>query len=411
MGAGHLCVNRSHYGVCLSGRHKRKTTLMRKYLLVFAAARYAGRMQKCIVTDAPITLENDSRAHVVPSALGGRLKPLGILCDEGNGELNDKIDLPLIRAFQPIMGLLGGSRDRGANPPIRMTDQAGKSYYVSFNQPLALAEPEYSVNSSGGVGEPIEIRIAARTRKEARTLLGRVKTAYPDFDVNEAMQQAAVVETQPTGMVGVQLQIGPAVVFPAAFAAASIFATFCKLQAHPDLQIYIANFDPLMIPPTLPPATFYWYPPEGFFDAQTTQVAHVIVLITDRLRKQALFHINYFDIACIAVLLPYDGDEDLAFSYAIDVTSGKQFEPVFDETKVRLASWAATHTVGESSLYEVTQARASRVIGISQERARSAAVGKIVDETLGPPDGRPLTQQDLDQLASRLTALIARQLR
>jgi hypothetical protein len=102
-------------------------------------------MKNCIITDDPITPENDSLAHVIPSAIGGRLKPRGILCDDGNGLLNDKADLALIRAFAPLMTLLGGSRDRGRNPPIQMTDAAGRAYRVTFGQPLELAEPEYSL--------------------------------------------------------------------------------------------------------------------------------------------------------------------------------------------------------------------------------------------------------------------------
>ncbi len=47
-------------------------------------------MPDCIITSEPITRENNSRAHVIPSALGGRLKPWDILSKDGNTLLGDK---------------------------------------------------------------------------------------------------------------------------------------------------------------------------------------------------------------------------------------------------------------------------------------------------------------------------------
>jgi len=70
-------------------------------------------VRRCIITDEPITEENNSQAHVIPSALGGRLKPWDILSKKGNGLLGDKIDLPLIQAFQALMTMLNATRDPG----------------------------------------------------------------------------------------------------------------------------------------------------------------------------------------------------------------------------------------------------------------------------------------------------------
>src|SRR4051812_31510717 len=68
-----------------------------------------SNLKSCIVTGDPISPVNDSKAHVIPSALGGRLKPKGILTVEGNGILDDKFDYPLTESFQAIMNLIGGS--------------------------------------------------------------------------------------------------------------------------------------------------------------------------------------------------------------------------------------------------------------------------------------------------------------
>ncbi len=61
-------------------------------------------MGKCILTGVDITeaAKNDSEAHIIASALGGRLKPKGILSINGNNVLDRKVDNPHIKAVQPL---------------------------------------------------------------------------------------------------------------------------------------------------------------------------------------------------------------------------------------------------------------------------------------------------------------------
>lgn len=86
---------------------------------------------------------NDSKAHIIPSALGGRLKSLGILSNAANIELNDKFDNPLVKAFHPLMSLIGGSRDFGENQPVRMTDNSNQQYDLLWNSPPTPARPVF----------------------------------------------------------------------------------------------------------------------------------------------------------------------------------------------------------------------------------------------------------------------------
>ena len=116
----------------------------RKWKILCASFYRCGQQvvneRRCIITNEPITPENNSRAHVIPSALGGTLKPWDILCKNGNGLLGETVDLPLIQAFQSVMTLLNGSRDRGENQPVRMTDASGRTYVMKFGEPLELVQ-------------------------------------------------------------------------------------------------------------------------------------------------------------------------------------------------------------------------------------------------------------------------------
>jgi hypothetical protein len=147
-----------------------------------------------------------SKAHVIASALGGRLKPLGIATRRGNEIVGTKIDFPLIEAFQPVMNLLNGSRDRGQTPPTPMVDETGKTYLFQFGEPLSLAAPEYEETETDN---GVRITIKARTFREARTLLGRAKAKNPSLDLDEVMKHAIEEHGWPEGMLGHQFQIGP----------------------------------------------------------------------------------------------------------------------------------------------------------------------------------------------------------
>ena len=143
----------------------------------------------CILTREKLTPASDSKAHVLPSALGGRLKSKGILSNAANEELNDKFDLPLVQKLHPFMALLGGSRDRGENQPVQMTDAEGKHYHILFGEPPKITQPEYERTETP---EGTQYVIKVRSLKEARTLLGRVKKEHPDFNIEDALQHAAV---------------------------------------------------------------------------------------------------------------------------------------------------------------------------------------------------------------------------
>lgn len=356
----------------------------------------------CLLSGDPITSENDSRAHVIPSALGGRLKPKGLLSDDANGVLNDAVDLPLIRAFEPIMAQLDGSRDRGTDPSIRMTDAAGRTYDVEFGKTLKLSTPEFSMDEQPDGS--VVVQVSTRTPKELRTLLGRVHARFPNFDIEAAMLQAAVTNTRASGKLHSRVQIGPAVTFPAAFVGASIFAAHRGFAAHPNLARYVASLDPRPEPVPLPPDTFLWHQPTWFeVDAE---VSHVLILIGEPGAGRMLAFTEYFNIASVAVVLPYAGSERVRETYAVNILTGEEPNVTVDEAALAALPWVASHHLGDAALYTDMTTRISRIIGIAQERARSTAIDKVIEETVGPIDGRKLTLLEQQALHDRLAQFL-----
>lgn len=74
----------------------------------------------CCGCGDPPTEANDSAAHIIPNALGGRLDPTGIVCRTCNTLLDTLADNALVEAFGDWPTLLDIPRQRGKNPPKLM---------------------------------------------------------------------------------------------------------------------------------------------------------------------------------------------------------------------------------------------------------------------------------------------------
>ncbi|HTV30262.1 MAG TPA: hypothetical protein VMF32_21100 [Xanthobacteraceae bacterium] len=200
-----------------------------------------------------------------------------------------------------------------------------------------------------------------------------------------------------------QLQIGPAVLFPALFVAASIFAVHKGLRPHPALKAYVAAFDPDK--PAMPPDTFYFIPSTPWMSAPA-EVSHIIVLGADPNRQQAFVYFEIFNIACVGVVLPFSGAAEVRASYALDVLSGAEIDANVDYQSLLSIPWSATHTLGDPGLYELTQKRMNRLKGVAREREWSVQVGQIIERGLSRPDGGRILPENLASLVGEVGTFV-----
>lgn len=363
-------------------------------------------MSKCIVTGAWITPGNDSDAHIIPSALGGRVKPKGILSQEGNRILNAKVDAPLIRALGPFMALLGGSRDRGDNAPVMM-EASGTTYLVVFGQPIRLARPEYVERVEG---QKTIIEIKARTIKEARQLLGRIKSLHPDFNMDDVLSAAIERSIYLPDKLQVKLNVGPNPLFPAVFAMANVFSASLGMPIHQNFSTYIhalpdrVKFEPegQVVVVEMPPDTFYWIPQIPLV-SRPAGVTHIITYVGDPLRKQALVCVELFNLPTVAVILPYNGSEQWHYSYAIDVVTGLS-QIVTPDLPAYSQPWVNTHETSE--LFDLIQRSVGQIVELAMQRMRDVEVERIVSEVVGTAP--VITAQHVEEISNKLAELVSR---
>ena len=164
---------------------------------------------------------NDSAAHIIPNALGGRLAPRGIICRDCNTALSHLVDTELVRAFGPWPTLLNVPRQRGEHPPVMLETRAGYKVLVYPDGTLIRLDPLYdkTVTQQG-----TQLEIGASNPKMLGQLLDRAAKEFPQFDPEEAKKYAQVVKL-PLSEMRTRVNFAPEATFGAVAVCLWLFMT------------------------------------------------------------------------------------------------------------------------------------------------------------------------------------------
>jgi hypothetical protein len=88
-------------------------------------------IHKCYCCGEAITTKNTSVEHIIPNALGGKLKSGTILCSGCNGKLGKEVDAPFCQQMQFVVNRLAIKREKGTPPGI-------KAHIVATGDPIHI---------------------------------------------------------------------------------------------------------------------------------------------------------------------------------------------------------------------------------------------------------------------------------
>jgi hypothetical protein len=144
-----------------------------------------------------------------------------------------------------------------------------------------------------------------------------------------------------------------------------------------------------------------WHQPAWF--SVDAEVSHIAILIGDPEAGLMLAYLEYFNIACVATVLPYTGSSLVRATYAVDVLAGKEIPVTIDESVVATLSWSASPELGDQALINDVSSRVHRVIEIAQERSHRVTAGTGTNEAADAPDGQGATgsEESLEQQLAR----------
>jgi hypothetical protein len=196
-------------------------------------------MLKCRLCNSDLTSSNDSEAHIIPNALGGRLKPKGILCQSCNTMLDDLADNALIKAFGDWPTLLDIPRDRGRNPPKTLETRDGKTVRIEPDGSITRVDVLYDVVT---IEDGYSVEIGAGDPRIVRQLLKRAAKQFPQLDTCAAEQNARPVGIKDDDELKLRLDFSPEATFGGITTAIWLFLilkTGCAFMDRPRLASVI----------------------------------------------------------------------------------------------------------------------------------------------------------------------------
>lgn len=260
----------------------------------------------------PLTKDVDSKAHVIPSALGGRLKPKGLLCRTCNGRLDRLADNDLVAALGFWSTFLGISRDRGDNPDLLWTAADGTQYWMGEGGNIELRKAYGKLVTEGEVAR-FEIR--SPNMKLLRNKLGHLKSKIPDLDIQQIESDAIRTSERLSKALKQSVEMGPARTFRGAFV---ILWLFCLAQTGKLFAPWGRLIEMLEGDDTL--GLFcYVTNPEVWLIGPDIEVAHRLVLKSDNSKRALFGYVDLFGVLRVGGIIAKDWDDDVEEVYAYDL--------------------------------------------------------------------------------------------
>jgi hypothetical protein len=277
-------------------------------------------MPTCALTGVELTRDIDSEAHIIPSALGGHLRPRGLLSREANNTLSRKVDQPLIEVLGPLASLLGATRDRGELQPLHLKDSDGGVWRYEFSQPLRPRDPQIKakVQHDGSV----RICVIARHRRRLRQKLKQAARNYPGLDLRRALDSAEDVCAPGNVMLQMELDFDEQRTLPACWSMLVLFAYYKTGWLHPLWRGYIDALDREQ--PEPPPATHFLASSTDWFeDPHAPPICHRLILKGSAYRGLLFGFVELFGTLCVAAILSEEWQSDCEHVYVWDVVGGR----------------------------------------------------------------------------------------
>ncbi|WP_432632226.1 HNH endonuclease [Brachyspira sp.] len=86
-------------------------------------------MKKCYICGEKLTKDNTSSEHIIPNAIGGKLKSKELICKKCNSKLGDSMDNELAKQLEFFSNFLNIDRERGKPNDIIFTEKETNTEY------------------------------------------------------------------------------------------------------------------------------------------------------------------------------------------------------------------------------------------------------------------------------------------
>lgn len=273
---------------------------------------------KCYISNIQLTKENSSIEHIIPNALGGKLKSKNLISKSINSKLGNSIDSTLVNAI-PIHRLLNLKRERGKNKYLIGKDGSGNKFKI-LNSKQAI--PSHSKPISKKIGDKLRVTLPS---SQVNQYLKKMKQRYPQINIEEILESAIYNEEKE---VILKLQNGVGSInnidcFRAIVKIATNYYYFFQRE------YYFINtpIDFIKNSALNTNIISYYYPEKNIGQIEEKELSHIIYLKGDFAERILFCYIELYNVYNFIIVLNsnYDGN-NFQKTYAFDLENQKEIK-------------------------------------------------------------------------------------
>lgn len=355
-------------------------------------------MAKCVFCKTDLTAENSAKEHIIPNAIGGRLKSKMLDCLPCNNKCGETCDGALAESMNPLSNLLGIEREDG-EPPAIVGTMNGKGVRLDVAGKPEFTKPEHELKKDG---DTVEISIKARSTREMRKMLEGYARKYP-INVADVMKGATLRQEYLPEMVQFNFSAGGPDTLRSVTKTAFLFLRHkcptLALDREPEIIEFIKGLRDYK--------SAYFLPGDRIVAPAREQVLHSIVIKSYPTERLLVAFVEYFSVFTFVILLSENCDEEVSEHYV--------FDPV--ERKELVSAPISLPPLTRTSLSELFEKLPSQAAPIRQRlsefltfatgRRRKAALEEklatAMDKTLGRlKEGDTITEQAWNEFIAAL---------
>ena len=274
---------------------------------------------KCYISNIDLNEETSSLEHVIPNALGGKLKSRNLLCKEVNSKLGETIDIALTKSI-PIPSLLGIKRDRGDNPKVQAKTLEGVKYNVVDHKTAVQAprKPKQLKDKDGNI-------VIEFPESQEKQILGSY--AKKQNTTIEELKKRVEYKTDPEPKVIYFDNHFSVIGTPEAFRGVVKIATnFYVLKRNEN--VFCKQGIEFVKGDNLPKGTIqYYYPKENIGLIEANEFSHILHLKGDFSERILYCYIELFNVHNFIIVLNKDySGPNFSETYVFDIDNQTEID-------------------------------------------------------------------------------------
>lgn len=353
-------------------------------------------MSNCYVCGVLLNPQNQSREHVLPNSIGGRLTSTSLLCATCNNTFGNKYEAEFAKQLLVFSGRLPIKRARNKNPEFSTTDtNSGLPIILDDKGYAKLAHPVFEELPLPG--KPGRFKARFPDEKSKQKFLDNLKRKHPKSQITIESEEQITSSRSSDSSIQIKGSLG----------GLEFFKTLCKsllnlyIYHTGDIQSVAATIKNVFCTNDIPRANFYVL---GKEEKPAIKLHHNLSIIACPERQLLFGYIELFGFVKILTIFndTYSGPAH-CYTYSIDPLSGNELQTKIqvEATREQIIQWVDNK---EIDLEKLGQQWGLIEYSISTTHHHNKIIDDTFRETLFAPEnlGKVITEEMIAKMTDVL---------